>query len=143
MNETEVIKKYLSRISEIKDTEYKRSLLYSAYTTFLLSSDIFKLNIDIKEFLTPLLQRLDAIFHPHKRPLIFKDYVYKSRSLIIARFIRIIQRSNDASLSLLASSLNDFFSSKHSTKHSTNETKTRRRERRNSIDELLERFGRN
>lgn len=139
MNETEVIKKYLSRISEIKDTEYKRSLLYSAYTTFLLSSDIFKLNIDIKEFLTPLLQRLDTIFPPHKRPLIFKDYVYKSRSLIIARFMRIIQRSNDASLSLLASSLNDFFASEHS----TNEAKTRRREKRNSIDELLERFGRN
>ncbi|MGI1803715.1 hypothetical protein ACRPK0_08945 [Limosilactobacillus reuteri] len=139
MNETEVIKKYLSRISETKDTEYKRSLLYSAYTTFLLSSDIFKLNIDIKEFLTPLLKKLDAIFPPHKRSLIFKDYVYKSRSLIIARFIRIIQRSNDKSLSLLVSSLNEFFSSEHS----TNETKAKRREKRNSIDELLERFGRN
>lgn len=138
MDETELIKKYLSRINEIKDTEYKRSLLYSAYTTFLLSSDIFKLNKDIKEFLNPLLQRLDAIFPPHKRSLIFKDYIYKSRSLIIARFIRIIQRSNDESLSLLVSSLNKLFSNKHP----ANESKVKRRDKKNSVDELLERFGR-
>lgn len=138
MNETEILKKYISKINETKDLEYKRSLLYSAYSTFILSSTFFRLNADIKEFLNPLLQQLDIIFDSHKRPLIFKDYVYKSRSLIIARFIRIIQHSNTDSISLLADSLTNYFASNIS----TSKNKKSKKKRKNSVDELLERFGR-
>lgn len=140
MSEEEILKRFLIRISETKDLEYKRSLLYSAYTLFLLSKVFFKLNIDIKSYLTPLLIKLDPLFENRKKTLVFKDYVYKSRSLIIARFIRIIQLANDDAISLLTSSLSSFLNVNNEKKHKSQKNAKKKRE--NSVDMLLKRFGR-
>lgn len=137
MKDSEILKRYLGRIKDTKDIEYKRSLLYSTYTVLLLSTEYFKLNIDIKEFLTPILENLDNIMNP-KKSMVFKDYVYKSRSLIIARFIRIIQHSNQEALNLLINSISIIFKNENSNA----ESKSKKRERKNSVDELLTRFGR-
>ncbi|MGF0082231.1 hypothetical protein [Limosilactobacillus reuteri] len=137
MQDNEILKRYLNRIKETKDIEYKRSLLYSAYTVLLLSTEYFKLNVDIKEFLTPVLEKLDKFINP-KKSLVFKDYVYKSRSLIIARFIRIIQHSNQETLNILINSISILFESDESNIG----LKSQKKERKNSVDELLTRFGR-
>lgn len=60
MQDNEILKRYLGKISETKDIEYKRSLLYSAYTLVLLSTEYFKLNIDIKNFLVPILRKVKS-----------------------------------------------------------------------------------
>lgn len=137
MQDNEILKRYLVKIKETKDVEYKRSLLYSAYTVLLLSTEYFKLNIDIKIFLTPILRKLDTIVNP-KKSLVFNDYVYKNRSLIIARFIRIIQHSDQASLDFL---VNSIFILVETEKLKT-KPKPKKKERKNSVDELLTRFGR-
>ena len=137
MQDNEILKRYLGKISETKDIEYKRSLLYSAYTLVLLSTEYFKLNIDIKNFLVPILRNLDSIVNP-KKSLVFKDYVYKSRSLIIARFIRIIQHSDQDAINVLVNSISTLFK----TEGSKPKSKSKKKERKNSVDELLIRFGR-
>ncbi|MDQ2153726.1 hypothetical protein NJT07_10045, partial [Limosilactobacillus fermentum] len=68
----------------------------------------------------------------------FKDYVYKSRSLIIARFIRIIQHSDQDAINVLVNSISTLFK----TEGSKTKSKSKKKERKNSVDELLIRFGR-
>lgn len=139
MNETDILKRNVQNIAKTNDIEYKRSLLYSGYATLLLSTKLFKLNIDLKDFLTPLLTDLEKEYPLRKnQTLVLKDYVYKSRSLIISRIIRIIQNADAHSLSILEKSYSSLIlqDNKPISKKKTNSN------RPNSVDELFERFNR-
>ncbi|MCT3206821.1 hypothetical protein [Lactiplantibacillus plantarum] len=147
MNEIEILKKITQNIVKTKDLEYKRSLLYSGYTSLLLSTHFFKLNIDLKEFLTPLLRELENIYPLNKNQrLILKDYVYKSRSLIISRVLRIIQKADSDSLIKLEENFSDFLQ-KSTVKGSQSTSshvakKGQKNSKQNSVDALFERFNR-
>lgn len=139
MNETDVLKRNVQNIAKTNDVEYKRSLLYSGYATLLLSTKLFKLNIDLKDFLTPLLTDLEKEYPLRKnQTLVLKDYVYKSRSLIISRIIRIIQNADAHSLSTLENG----YSSLILQDNKPVSKKKAKSNRPNSVDELFERFNR-
>lgn len=147
MNEIDILKRNIQNITKTKDPEYKRSLLYSGYTTLLLSTHFFKLNIDSKEFLNPLLIELEKIYPLNKnQSLILKDYVYKSRSSIISRVLRIIQKADLDSLKKLEKSYSDFIlksTTKDDFSMSSNTTKkVQNNVKQNSVDALFERFNR-
>ncbi|MDG2982576.1 hypothetical protein [Latilactobacillus phage TMW 1.1447 P1] len=142
MDEKEILIRISQNLKKTEDLEYKRALLYSAYSTLLLSTNIFKLNIDIANFLTPLFKLLDEKY-PKKNTqssYVFKDYVYRSRSLIVARFMRIIQTSTDDAGTFLEKTFTEFVSLNYSSnkKQSPQPSKPRR----NSVDDLFERFKR-
>lgn len=140
MDEITILEKISARLKQTKDIEYIKSMLYSAYSTLLLSTNFFSRNDDLKKFLTPLLSHLDEIYPDHKRPLIFKDYVYSSRSQVTARFIRVIQKANKQSIDFLIESLIKFVQeNKNSSREKTSKPQ---KKRRNSVDDLLSRFGR-
>lgn len=69
----------IDRRSNPKTIKYK---LYSIYVNLLLSQEYFKQNQDIKNLTEKLNFKL-------------KDYVFKSRTLIVARFMRRIEKLDD------------------------------------------------
>ncbi|NUE97527.1 hypothetical protein GYV61_02045 [Lactobacillus melliventris] len=147
MNELEIIKKVYSNIKKTKDVNYRKTMLYSVYSFLLLSTNYFHHNIDLKSILTPLLQDIDNIYKEKERKnksCVFKDYVYKSRSQIVARFIRIIQKSDESVQIILINFLTRFIdeNSNNYGKSVSDKSKKVKKDRPNSVDELLSRFGR-
>ena len=147
MNELEIIKRVYSNIKKTKDVNYRKTMLYSVYSFLLLSTNYFHHNIDLKSFLTPLLQDIDNSYNEKERKnksCVFKDYVYKSRSQIVARFIRIIQKSDESVQIILINSLAQFIdeNSNNYEKSVSDKSKKDKKDRPNSVDELLSRFGR-
>lgn len=86
-NNIRSIKSIISRIDKRNDIEQIRVSLYSILTTIILSKQIFKRNEDIKL----LLEELN---------LEYKDYVYKNRTLIVAKVIRHVQKADSGELHL-------------------------------------------
>jgi len=145
MNELEIIKKVYINIKKTKDVNYRKTMLYSVYSFLLLSTNYFHHNIDLKYTLTPLLQDIDKIYKERKnKSCVFKDYVYKSRSQIVARFIRIIQKSDESVQIILIDFLTWFIdeNSNNYEKSVSDKSKKVKKDRPNSVDELLSRFGR-
>ena len=145
MNDAEILKKILKKLSLKISKNESISLLYALYTTILLSKELFKFNVDIKNFLVPIFNKLQSQpeFSKQRKPLEFGDYVYKSRSLIIARFIRIIQKSEDKSIDILISAAQELVDSKYNNvSKKTPTTEKKKKSHKNSVDELLKIFGR-
>ncbi|WP_121615191.1 hypothetical protein [Virgibacillus halodenitrificans] len=80
-------KSIVSKLDKRSDIEYIRVSLYSVLVTILLSKEIFNKNDDIKDFLQAM-------------NIHYKGYVYKSRTLIVARVIRDIKSADDEKLHL-------------------------------------------
>lgn len=148
MKDIRIAEKNLLRINQISSNDESISLLYSIYTTVLLSREIFILNTDIEDFLTPILDKLQSQpeFSRLKKPIQFKEYVYKSRSLIVARFIRIIQKSEGESINILKKEIQLLINSKQDTdiekKKNKNKTQGLRKNKKNTVDELFKNLGR-
>ena len=145
MNELEIIKKVYINIKKTKDVNYRKTMLYSVYSFLLLSTNYFHHNIDLKYTLTPLLQDIDKIYKERKnKSCVFKDYVYKSRSQIVARVIRIIQKSDESVQIILIDFLTWFIdeNSNNYEKSVSDKSQKVKKDRPNSVDELLSRFGR-
>ncbi|BCC45900.1 hypothetical protein bcgnr5378_22950 [Bacillus cereus] len=69
--------------NELKNTKPPKYKLIGIVTQILLSTELFKNNIDTKPF-------LKEVFNKD-----FNEYVYGSRTLIIARTIKLIQKCDD------------------------------------------------
>ena len=79
--EKQVINK-VNRIQELKDIEYVKGEMYSIFSILILSKKQFNRNLEIKEFLG-------------KFNINFKDYVYVSRTSVLARVLREIEKSDE------------------------------------------------
>lgn len=79
--EKQVINK-VNRIQELKDIEYVKGEMYSIFSILILSKKQFNRNLEIKEFLG-------------KFNISFKDYVYVSRTSVLARVLREIEKSDE------------------------------------------------
>ena len=82
MNKSEILHHKIKKLKQLDKPEFLRFDLYSILTIILLSKKEFKSNNHISGF----LGRLD---------ITFKDYVFKSRTLILARVLRIIEKADD------------------------------------------------
>lgn len=112
-------------------------LIYGYITHVILSRKKFKNNIEIKEF----LEKETTLFLNDDEK--FKDYVYKTRTLILARAIRITeQRENKTSL------YNEFKTAMYNINKSNdkmkkdNDQKHSKKKKKNKFDELLDQFER-
>ncbi|QUW21362.1 hypothetical protein JSQ81_16365 [Sporosarcina sp. Marseille-Q4063] len=119
------------------DSEDKiRVELYSIITFMILSTEIFPKNIDIKRFLIDK----DDIFKE------FRPYLYASRTILLARILRVISSKEKRFLynfSLdLKSKLDEFSESENSGKLIVGKSSERSRKSKNYTDSLFERFKR-
>lgn len=114
------VKINLDNISNTKDVDKLRFNLYACYTSILLSRELFKLNADTKVFL-------------EKNGFIFKDSVIASRTLIVSRVIRYIEKANlEELLNLRDTAIKQLFSL---------ESNANKNKNKNEIDSILEQFG--
>ncbi|MCC2530794.1 hypothetical protein LKL13_04525 [Bacillus velezensis] len=95
MNDLEKLRTLLHSLKSIKNDDIYRSETYSIYVIFFLSTEIFKNNIDVKDFLEE-----NPEFHLFikKYKMELKDYLFNSRTVLVGRFIRIIQKAEIADL---------------------------------------------
>lgn len=125
MDPNKQLKTKLSMLDRRKNPELIRFELYSCIVA-IIYSDIFSKNAEIKVFL-------------EAADIKFKDYVYLSKTLIIARAVKEIKKFSDDQLFKLldimkAIVLSDLYNSP------INERKNARKE--NYIDSILDQFSR-
>ena len=136
MHEIEIITKSLNKIKQTKNTELITEQLYGLYTYILLNRNMFKRNSDLKNFIEPLFEKINVYY---TKDIQFKDYVYKSRSLVIARFIRIIEKSNNDVRNELILNAETLLLDEQKNDGQVN----KKSKRKNTVDDLLTRFERN
>ena len=136
MHEIEIITKSLNKIKQTNITELITEHLYVLYTYILLNRNMFKRNSDLKNFIEPLFEKINVYY---TKDIQFKDYVYKSRSLVIARFIRIIEKSNNDVRNELILNAETLLLDEQKNDGQVN----KKRKRKNTVDDLLTRFERN
>ncbi|OME04670.1 hypothetical protein BSK64_15610 [Paenibacillus odorifer] len=88
-----ILWKKVRQLSIKREVEQSKMDLYSVLIPTILSTEIFKNNRDIKE-LVDLLKVQDL-----------KDYLYDSRTALLARLIREIQKNNEEDLNF---NINEF-----------------------------------
>lgn len=86
-NDLRYVKSLISKIDKRSGTDQIRLSLYSIITVILLSKEVFKKNIDIVPFIDSL-------------NLNYKEYIFKSRTLLVARVIRYIEKAEHEDLLL-------------------------------------------
>lgn len=120
-----IVKNLLVSLDKKTNEDKLRIQLYSLMTSVLLSKSIFKKNSDISSFL-------------QKCNIDFKEYVYRSRTAIIARTIRVIESSSKEELIFIVDNLkNVLFETV------TDNYKVRKEPNNTNIaDSILNQFGR-
>lgn len=117
----------------------KDILIYGYITQLILSTEKFKNNIDIKTF----LEDKTSLFINEEEK--FKDYVYKTRTLILARTIRITEKRKDKS-KLYNEFKKAFYDiNENLINNETNYKKqisTKKKKKKNKFDDLLDQFER-
>lgn len=121
MDGLKYVKNNVSSLDKRSNVEQKRVALFSAYTYILLSKEVYEKNSEIKDLINKL--NLD-----------FKDYVFRSRTMIVARFIRILESASENEIDMyLDTIMNILFDS--------NETK--KQQKSTSISKTISKFIRN
>ncbi|MBM6628540.1 hypothetical protein JTF04_02510 [Mammaliicoccus vitulinus] len=116
----------------------KEILIYGYITNVILSTEKFKNNIDIKEF----LENETSLFLNDDEK--FKDYVYKTRTLILARAIRITEKREDKTLLFneFKAAIYNINKSKDTIINDDVKPKNTKKKKRNKFDDLLDQFER-
>lgn len=129
ISEMDELKKILKQQNK-PDKLSQLVLLYGSVATVILSKSLFSKNLDIKIFL-------------ENSGIYLKDYVYSSRTQIIARLIRIIQNSTFEENMRLLNSIKEIISQGEQKKQGEKpKPKTEKVSKKNTVDQLLTQFGR-
>lgn len=130
------LKNKIRKLENISDENLKRMELYSIVSTLILSKNIFKFNKDINNFLKIL-------------NINFKNYVLKSRTLILARVLRKIEKADMQKLNFYSSSIKDFYNKEINNINSNNKEEkvaptknSRKKSEHNYMDEILKKYSR-
>ena len=125
MNKEILIKK-IKYIKNLKDEELIRLESFSVVVSFILSKEVFKTNIELKEFM-------------EKIGVECKPYLLKSRTAMVARAVRIVEKAEKQQL------LNyiDFISEKLNKIPEEEKTQIKKKKsKKNYMKEALELYGR-
>jgi hypothetical protein len=117
----------IKKLESIKQVDLLRMELYAIFTEIILSKDIFRHNIELTGFL-------------NKLGIEFKDYVFRSRTLIIARTLRIVETSEKEKLDHYSNVLKLMFVEKE---NSTNKTSKEKSNNNNYFEDILKKYSRN
>lgn len=136
LSDLEKLRNLLHSLKGIKNDEIYRSESYSICVVFFLSREIFKNNIDVKDFLE---RNPEFTLFIRKYKMGLKDYLFKSRTVIVGRFIRLIQKADIADLKAVVKVIQNiaFFEAKNSTTNNIMNTTGE-----NYYDSLLNQFKR-
>ncbi|WML42443.1 hypothetical protein [Neobacillus sp. PS3-40] len=137
VNDLEKLRSLLHSLKNVKNDDIYRSEAYSIYVIFFLSTEIFKSNIDVKDFLE---KNPEFFLFIKKYKMELRDYLFNSRTVLIGRFIRIIQKAAIADLKSIMKVIQNiaFFEAKN-TKLVNNKVKANEE---NYYDSLLKQFKR-
>lgn len=117
-NDLETLRFLTLKLKGTKDPQVYASLSYSVWTVFILSTEIFNQNKELK----PILDKLE---------IKYKDYVYKNRTDIMGRTNRFIKTASTNKLKEINEFIYDFAFKQAESKNETI----------NYYDDLLEQFG--
>lgn len=117
-------KSSLSKLDGNTNTDLLRLELYSIVTDIFLSKDYFHRNSDIVSF-------IDGIEFK------YADYLFKSRTLLLARILRDIKNAEKDQLILIVRNLQNLLFN-----NVEPDTKTKVKKSRNYVDSLMEQFKR-
>ncbi|MRB22655.1 hypothetical protein GH839_17450 [Bacillus thuringiensis] len=98
MENKQLFNKFLS-LKKIKDEESLRISLYGYSSEIILSKELFTNNKELVEFISLL-------------GLEFRDYVYASRTVVISRIIRDLQKRDMSQLEKYRDSIIEFYKNK-------------------------------
>ncbi|WP_052098196.1 hypothetical protein [Paenibacillus stellifer] len=130
----EIIYKKIEGLRKIKNPELIRFELFSILTSLLLSKNVFKNNSEIVSFLSSL-------------NIEFKEYVFKSRTLILARVLRTVENLDESMLEMYMNILENMLIRKTEDTEEVQNKETKQRNEKNStnnyIEEILKKYSRN
>jgi hypothetical protein len=118
-----IIRNQVSGISS--QPEEKRNTLFAIFTVLLLSKEVFKRNDDLRPFLKQC--RIE-----------YADYVFRSRTLLMARTLREIHAATSEQMELFEKAAKQVLTLKSNDQ--SGQTGTRKEH--NQVDDLLGRYGR-
>lgn len=118
----------IEKLQNIREVENTRIELYSIFTILILSNKQFSKNTEIKNFL--------ECFN-----IKFKDYVYISRTTILARTLRVINEANEDYLAKIILILIE--KNKDINKSNNKNTDKRNKKDDEYVLNILERYTRN
>ncbi|MBP0065757.1 hypothetical protein JYQ79_03010 [Anaerobutyricum hallii] len=122
----EIWTKKIRYIKNLKDEELIRMESYSLIVSFMLSKDAFKFNVDLKQFM-------------EKLGIECKPYLLKSRTAILGRTIRVLEKAEKQQLLKYVSVISEEIDSLPETQKS--ETVNKKNEK-NYMKEVLKLYGR-
>ncbi|TYA11246.1 hypothetical protein FRY98_18940 [Paenibacillus faecis] len=130
----EIIYKKIDGLRRIKNPELIRFELFSILTSLLLSKNEFKNNTEIVSFLSSL-------------NIEFKEYVFKSRTLILARVLRTVENLDESALELYTNILENMLKRKiekfEEEKSKEIKQQTDKSRSINYFEEILKKYSRN
>lgn len=104
-------------------------VLYGGFIPALLSKTLFPKNSDVKNFL-------------ENNDILFKDYVYSSRTQVVARIARIIEKMSNEEKKKLFISLETEIDHLDEQEIVEKKAFSKKSVKKNTVDELLVQFGR-
>lgn len=137
MSDLELLRKLTKSLRHTKVSDFYRSETYNVFIVFFLSTEIFKKNTEIKEFLEKNFEFKSFLI---KYDINLKDYLFKSRTVLVGRFIRVVQKAEVEDLKTIMKVIHDiaFFEANNKIKASTPKSDSKK----NYYDSLLEQFKR-
>lgn len=137
LSDLEKLRFMLQPLKQLKDPELYRSKTYSIFVEFLLSTNIFGDNKKLKTFIS---ENHSFIQFNSKYEIEMKDYLFKSRTNLVGRYIRKIQTAEINDIKTLIKVINDiaFFEATNPPKNNNAKSD----ENENYYDSLLEQFTR-
>lgn len=124
MSSSKYARTKLSKMNKRTDVESIRFELYSILTHVVLSKEFYQHNKEISEF-------------TEGANIIFKEYVFDSRTLLLARLLREVEKASNEKIFLIMEQLqNKFFDKNDRIAHNKSHNKN------NTIDSLLNYFPR-
>jgi hypothetical protein len=129
---------YKEKISKIDYELYQesndklKSQLYGYFTTLILSKIYAPMNSDLEDIMKEF-------------KLNFLPYVYKSRTILLSRVIRIIEKKNEQELASMLDGLKEYLNNidlKDSTSKKKNkQTDKKKRKKKNIFDDIFNQLG--
>lgn len=129
---------YKEKISKIDYELYQesndklKSQLYGYFTTLILSKIYAPMNSDLEDIMKEF-------------KLNFLPYVYKSRTILLSRVIRIIEKKNEQELASMLDGLKEYLNNidlkESASKKNNKQTDKKKRKKKNIFDDIFNQLG--
>lgn len=124
-----IISKQLTNIKKSSDIDLIKLELYGIVVDFILSKEEFPLNVNIADFLKEL-------------KISYKPYLLKSRTTMLGKIIRNIEKSDEAQLQLYISILESKLGMQENISSTIEDKKNTKKSKSNYMSDLMKKYRR-